>query len=99
MFLLPDFPGSKTGGGKWLFTEEEQKLAVDRIHRDRVSIAEADESIMHGLKLAVTDYRTWVFVSYIPADQRPHYILTYHSLLCFVPIIPRTDSTTSTLLS
>lgn len=63
MFLLPDFPGSNTGGGKWLFTEEEQKLAMDRIQRDRVSVSEADESIMHGLKLAVTDYRTWIFVS------------------------------------
>ncbi|KAF2622144.1 MFS general substrate transporter [Macroventuria anomochaeta] len=61
MFILPDFPGSKTGGGKWLFTEEEQKLAIERILRDRVSAPEADESIMHGLKLAVTDYRTWVF--------------------------------------
>ena len=65
MFILPDFPGSKTGGGKWLFSEEEQKLAVDRIARDRVSAPEANESIMHGLKLAVTDYRTWVFVSRI----------------------------------
>ena len=65
MFILPDFPGSKTGGGKWLFSEEEQKLAVDRIARDRVSAPEANENIMHGLKLAVTDYRTWVFVSRI----------------------------------
>lgn len=63
MFILPDFPGSKTGGGKWLFNEEEQKLAIDRIQRDRVSAPEANESIMHGLRLAVTDYRTWVFVS------------------------------------
>lgn len=77
MFLLPDFPGSNTGGGKWLFTEEEQKLAVDRIQRDRVSIADADESIMHGLKLAVTDYRTWIFVS-PPREhtQQQHHILT-----------------------
>lgn len=46
-----------------MFSAEEQKLAMDRIQRDRVSAPEADESIMNGLKLAVTDYRTWVFVS------------------------------------
>lgn len=63
MFILPDFPGSKTGDAKWLFSEEEQKLAIDRIQRDRVSAPETNESIMHGLKLAVTDYRTRVFVS------------------------------------
>ncbi|KAH7126632.1 major facilitator superfamily domain-containing protein [Dendryphion nanum] len=61
MALLPDFPGSKSGSGSWLFTEAERKLAVDRIMRDRVSAPEADESIMNGLKLAVSDYRTWVF--------------------------------------
>ncbi|KAF3053178.1 hypothetical protein E8E11_011439 [Didymella keratinophila] len=61
MFVLPDFPGSKTGGGKWLFNKEEQKLAIDRIQRDRVPAPEANERLMHGLKLAVTDYRTWVF--------------------------------------
>lgn len=63
MFILPDFPESKSGSGTWLFTEEEKKLAVDRIARDRVSAPSADEGIMHGLKLAVSDYRTWIFVS------------------------------------
>lgn len=63
MLVLPDFPESKSGSGKWLFTEEEKKLAVERILRDRVSAPSADEGIMHGLKLAVLDYRTWIFVS------------------------------------
>ncbi|KAF2193953.1 MFS general substrate transporter [Zopfia rhizophila CBS 207.26] len=50
MFILPDFPESNSGSGKWIFTEDERKLAVDRIM-----------SLMQGLKLAVKDYRTWVF--------------------------------------
>ncbi|KAF2011513.1 MFS general substrate transporter [Aaosphaeria arxii CBS 175.79] len=61
MFILPDFPESTSGSGRWLFNEAEKKLAVDRIARDRVSAPQVDESIMHGLKLAVSDYRTWVF--------------------------------------
>ncbi|KAF2248079.1 MFS general substrate transporter [Trematosphaeria pertusa] len=61
MFICPDFPESKTGSGRWLFSEEERKLSIERIARDRVSAPKADESIMHGLKLAVMDYRTWVF--------------------------------------
>jgi hypothetical protein len=62
VFVLPDFPESNSGSGKWLFSEEEKKLSVDRITRDRVSSGTAeDEGIMHGLKLAVMDYRTWVF--------------------------------------
>ncbi|KAH7069781.1 major facilitator superfamily domain-containing protein [Paraphoma chrysanthemicola] len=61
MLIMPDFPESNSGSGKWLFTEEEKKLAVDRIARDRVSAPSADEGIVHGLKLAVLDYRTWIF--------------------------------------
>ncbi|KAH7345809.1 major facilitator superfamily domain-containing protein [Pyrenochaeta sp. MPI-SDFR-AT-0127] len=61
MFILPDFPESTSGSGKWLFTAEEKRLAVDRIKKDRVSAPSADEGIMHGLKLAVLDYKTWIF--------------------------------------
>ncbi|OAK99377.1 MFS general substrate transporter [Phaeosphaeriaceae sp. SRC1lsM3a] len=61
MAFLPDFPESHTGCGKWLFSAEEKKLSVDRIIRDRVSAPSEDEGLIHGLKLAVTDYRTWVF--------------------------------------
>lgn len=63
MFLLPDFPESTSGSGKWLFTEDERKLAIERIMLDRVSVPESDRSVWFGLKLAVKDYRTWVFVS------------------------------------
>jgi MFS family permease len=61
IFILPDFPESNSGSGKWLFSKEEKKLSVERIARDRVSPASGDEGIKHGLKLAVMDYRTWVF--------------------------------------
>lgn len=62
MFVLPDYPESKTGSGRWLFSENERQFAVDRIARDRVSTPESDRSVFHGLKLAATDYRTWIFV-------------------------------------
>lgn len=65
--LLPDFPGQKSGVAKWLLTEKEQKVAVERIRRDRVSLPEADSSVWNGLKLAVKDARTWVFVSCYPS--------------------------------
>lgn len=61
MFILPDFPESNSGSGKWLFSAEEKQLSVERIARDRPSDSSEDEGIKHGLKLAVMDYRTWVF--------------------------------------
>ncbi|KAL5412835.1 hypothetical protein PMIN06_005880 [Paraphaeosphaeria minitans] len=61
MFILPDFPESNSGSGKWLFSAEEKQLSVERIARDRTSSSSEDEGIKHGLRLAVMDYRTWVF--------------------------------------
>lgn len=62
VFLLPDFPGMKSGVVKWLLTDEEQKVAVERIARDRVSLPTEDSSVWRGLTLAVKDVRTWIFV-------------------------------------
>lgn len=62
--LLPDFPGQKSGVAKWLLNDQEQKVAVERIRRDRVSLPEENPSVWNGLKLAVKDARTWVFVSW-----------------------------------
>lgn len=62
-FLLPDFPGMKSGVMRWLLTDEEQKVAVERIARDRVSLPTEDSSVWKGLALAVKDVRTWIFVS------------------------------------
>lgn len=61
--LLPDFPGQKSGVARWLLTDEEQKVAVERIERDRVSLPTEDSSVWRGLQLAVKDVRTWIFVS------------------------------------
>jgi sugar phosphate permease len=63
MFIMPDYPESKTGSASWLMTEEERRIAQDRIARDRVSKAEANRSVWYGVKLAAIDYRTWIFVS------------------------------------
>lgn len=62
LVLLPDFPTAKTGLAKWFLTEEERKVAVVRMARDRVSLPEAEHGMMYGLKLTVTDIKTWVFV-------------------------------------
>lgn len=66
LVLLPDFPTAKTGLAKWFLTEEERKVAVVRMARDRVSLPEAEHGMMYGLKLAVTDTKTWVFVCAFP---------------------------------
>lgn len=62
LVLLPDFPTAKTGLAKWFLTEEERQVAVERMARDRVSLPEAEHGVMYGLKLAVFDPKTWVFV-------------------------------------
>ncbi|KAL2202423.1 MFS general substrate transporter [Sarocladium strictum] len=68
-FVLPDFPESTTGSGKWLFSASELALAQQRMALDRVSLPEADRSIWHGLRLAVSDVRTWVFVIILCANH------------------------------
>ncbi|EXL65971.1 hypothetical protein FOPG_17833 [Fusarium oxysporum f. sp. conglutinans race 2 54008] len=67
--LLPDFPESTTGSQKWLLTDQERQVAIQRIALDRVSLPEADRSIWHGLRLAVQDVRTWIFVIILCANH------------------------------
>ncbi|KAK5058690.1 hypothetical protein LTR84_010954 [Exophiala bonariae] len=62
MFILPDFPGANTGSAKWLLTEEERRISVNRISRDRVSEKTIDGSVWSGLAAAVKDIKTWIFV-------------------------------------
>ncbi|KAH7146522.1 major facilitator superfamily domain-containing protein [Dactylonectria macrodidyma] len=69
VIFLPDFPGMKSGVAKWLLTDAEQKVAVERIARDRVSLPTENPSVWHGLKLAATDIRTWVFVVMLTANH------------------------------
>lgn len=67
LLLLPDFPDQKRrrwSAVRWLITERERRVAEERIRRDRVSVPGADDKgVFHGLKLAVLDVRTWIFVS------------------------------------
>ena len=68
--LLPDFPESTTGSQKWLLTDHERQVAVQRIALDRVSLPETDRSVWYGLGLAVKDIRTWIFVSFYDMSQK-----------------------------
>ncbi|KAF4420506.1 major facilitator superfamily transporter [Fusarium acutatum] len=67
--LLPDFPDATTGSQKWLLTDEERQVAIQRIALDRVSLPETDRSIWHGLGLAIKDVRTWNFVIILCANH------------------------------
>lgn len=61
--LIPDFPGQKSGICRWLLTDLEQKVAVERMELDRVSQPQAEQTVWVGLSLAVKDIKTWIFVS------------------------------------
>jgi predicted MFS family arabinose efflux permease len=62
MFVLPDYPHSTTGSARWALTEDMRRLAAARIEADRVSDVEGKPGLMHGLKLALMDYMTWILV-------------------------------------
>lgn len=68
-FVLPDFPGQKTGACRWLLTEEERRISVDRMERDRVSEAKISNSVWTGLSAACKDYKTWIFVVMLTANH------------------------------
>lgn len=63
LFLLPDYPHSKTGSAMWIMSEDMRKIAQARIAADRVSETEIKTSIWRGLKLTVCDYKMWLLVS------------------------------------
>ena len=65
IFILPDFPETPSGSAKWLLTEEERQVAMERMRRDRVSTPEGEHSVWYSLKLACADYRMWIFVSVV----------------------------------
>lgn len=62
-FLLPDFVESETGSTKWLLNETERRVSIDRMKRDAISNQDINHSLIHGLKLAAMDPKTWLFVS------------------------------------
>ena len=63
-FIIPDFPSSNSGPGKWLLTDDMRRLAAARIEADRVSEPKASNSVWYGLKLALLDVKTWAFVCF-----------------------------------
>ncbi|KAK7229385.1 hypothetical protein V2G26_001555 [Clonostachys chloroleuca] len=66
--LLPDFPSST--GRKWLFTKEEQEVAVIRMRRDAIyDQQEEGTSIWKGLRDAVKDKRVWIFALMLCSNQ------------------------------
>ncbi|CZR48313.1 uncharacterized protein FPRO_12923 [Fusarium proliferatum ET1] len=65
--MLPDFPDTKSQNR--LFTAEEKAVAVTRMARDAVSEKEHDQSVMHGLRLAVTDIKVWAFPLLLLSNQ------------------------------
>lgn len=60
LFLLPDYPDSKTGSATWTMTDDMRKVAAMRILVDRPSTAEAKPGVWHGLKLSVKDPKLWI---------------------------------------
>lgn len=58
--MLADFPLRRIRIG---FSPRRKEVAVTRMARDAVSEEEHDQSVLHGLKLAVTDVKVWAFVS------------------------------------
>ncbi|KAL3471555.1 major facilitator superfamily domain-containing protein [Aspergillus californicus] len=69
LFLLPGLPGQHTGSARWLFNEEEQQLAVNRMKSDAVSNQEDNTSLRHCLRLAVTDIKMWMFALIMCSSQ------------------------------
>ncbi|RKK58323.1 hypothetical protein BFJ71_g2410 [Fusarium oxysporum] len=65
--MLPDFPATKSQD--WLFTAEEKEVAVTQMARDAVSEEEHDQSVLHGLKLAVADIKVWAFALLLLSNQ------------------------------
>ena len=55
IYLLPDFPANT----KWL-TDEERAVAVHRLHVLSGSVDEERGSVLHGLRMAVFDYKVWL---------------------------------------
>ena len=62
-FTLPDYPHSKTGSQRWSMDEDMRRLGEARIVADRVTGSVGSGGVFAGLKLALKDFKTYVFVS------------------------------------
>lgn len=97
-FVLPNFPHTTT----WL-SEEERAYAAWRIASDIGEASEHDveeeqtkESLFHAAKLAIMDYRTWIFV------LMQHCVLLSQTVTFFFPSVIDTlgyDNITTLLLT
>jgi MFS family permease len=63
LFLLPDYPESKTGSQTWSMDEDCRRLAVARIEADRVTGSTGRGKVFAGVKLVMTDPKMYMFVS------------------------------------
>ncbi|KAK8876683.1 transporter [Apiospora arundinis] len=61
-WTLPDYPHSKTGSQRWALDGDMRRLAEARMVADRVTGASGTGTVWTGVKLAVTDFKTWIFV-------------------------------------
>ncbi|KAK2057933.1 hypothetical protein LY76DRAFT_593727 [Colletotrichum caudatum] len=64
-FILPNYPHSKNGGAMWSMTEDMRRIAVARVEADRVE-QPTDSTVWQGLRLALADMKTYIFVSLPP---------------------------------
>ena len=68
LFVLPDYPHSKTGSARWSMTEDMRIIAAARIAADRVSTTHAKAGVLQGLKMSVFDWKMWFLVSVFNAE-------------------------------
>jgi MFS family permease len=66
LFVLPDYPHSKTGSARWSMTEDMRIIAAARIAADRVSTTHAKAGVLQGLKMSVFDWKMWLLASCLP---------------------------------
>jgi hypothetical protein len=60
-WILPNYPNSKSGSAMWSMTEDMRRIAIARIQADRVE-QHSDSTVWQGLRLALTDVKTYIFV-------------------------------------
>lgn len=60
MFIIPDYPDSKTGSAMWSMSEDMRRVAAARVIADRPSTSEAKGGIWEGLKLSVRDPKLYI---------------------------------------
>jgi MFS family permease len=60
-WILPNYPHSKNESAMWSMSEDMRRIAVARIQADRVEQC-ADSTVWQGLRLALSDTKTYIFV-------------------------------------